>query len=308
MCLVVSDILFEIEKINCSYKTSKRAVLEIEELIINKNEVVFIIGPSGVGKSTILETLGLMNNTIDSTSSSKFNFYPKNLSIDMRNIWEKKERELSEMRRLFFSFIFQSDNLFSSLTGYQNIIASSLIEGKESNLAKQQAYIVLNDILEDLNSKDQEDFSITEMSGGQKQRVSFARAIISNYQVLFADEPTGNLDWYNAELLMAYLIKSLEKTDGSSAVIVSHDIKLALDFADKIIYIDKYSEGEKKEKVYYGVISKDSVFIKSKENGEWNSNSSTQSYSREKLEKEIKMKFKGDSEKEKIKEVLYEAN
>lgn len=306
MCLVVSDILFEIKKINCSYTTSKRAVLEIDELIINKNEVVFIIGPSGVGKSTILETLGLMNNTINSTSSSKFNFFPKKLAIDMRRIWEKKERELSEMRRHFFSFIFQSDNLFSSLTGYQNIIASSLIEGTESNLAKQQAYIVLNDILEDLNSKDQEDFNITEMSGGQKQRVSFARAIISNYQVLFADEPTGNLDWYNAELLMDYLIKSLEKKDGSSAVIVSHDIKLALDFADKIIYIDKYSEEKNKEEFYYGKISKDSVFIKSKENGEWNS--SKESYSREKLEKEIKMKFKGDSEKEKIKEVSYEAN
>jgi len=302
----VSDILFEIKKINCSYTTSKRAVLEIDELIINKNEVVFIIGPSGVGKSTILETLGLMNNTINSTSSSKFNFFPKKLAIDMRRIWEKKERELSEMRRHFFSFIFQSDNLFSSLTGYQNIIASSLIEGTESNLAKQQAYIVLNDILEDLNSKDQEDFNITEMSGGQKQRVSFARAIISNYQVLFADEPTGNLDWYNAELLMDYLIKSLEKKDGSSAVIVSHDIKLALDFADKIIYIDKYSEEKNKEEFYYGKISKDSVFIKSKENGEWNS--SKESYSREKLEKEIKMKFKGDSEKEKIKEVSYEAN
>ena len=306
MCLVVSDVLFEIEKINCSYTTSKRAVLEIDELVINKNEVVFIIGPSGVGKSTILETLGLMNNTINSTSTSKFNFYPNDFSIDMRRIWEKKERELSEMRRLFFSFIFQSDNLFSSLTGYQNIIASSLIEGKESNLAKQQAYIVLNDILEDLNSKDQEDFNITEMSGGQKQRVSFARAIISNYQVLFADEPTGNLDWYNAELLMDYLIKSLEKKDGSSAVIVSHDIKLALDFADKIIYIDKYSEEKNKEEFYYGKISKDSVFIKSKENGEWSS--SKQSYTREKLEKEIKMKFKGDSEKEKIKEVFYEAN
>ena len=306
MYLVVSDMLFEIEKINCSYKTSKRAVLEIEELIINKNEVVFIIGPSGVGKSTILETLGLMNDTINSTSSSKFNFYPKKFPIDMRKIWNKKERELSEMRRLFFSFIFQSDNLFSSLTGYQNIIASSLIEGTESNSAKQQAYIVLNDILEDLNSKDQENFSITEMSGGQKQRISFARAIISNYQVLFADEPTGNLDWYNAELLMDYLIKSLEKKDGSSAVIVSHDINLALDFADKIIYIDKYSEEKNKEEFYYGKISKDSVFIKCKENGEWNS--SKQSYTREKLEKEIKMKFKGDSEKEKIKEALYEAN
>lgn len=306
MFLAVSDILFEIEKINCSYKTSKRAVLEIEELIINKNEVVFIIGPSGVGKSTILETLGLMNNTIHSTSSSKFNFCPNNFSIDMRCIWEKKERELSEMRRHFFSFIFQSDNLFSSLTGYQNIIASSLIEGTESDLARSNAKIVLEDILKDLNSKDQEDFSITEMSGGQKQRISFARAITSNYQILFADEPTGNLDWYNAELLMEYLTKSLAKSSGSSAIIVTHDIKLALDFADKIIYIDKYSEEINKEEFFYGKISKDSVFIKSKENGDWSSNK--QSFSREKLEEEIKMKFKGHSEKEKIKEVLYEAN
>ena len=298
MFLVVSDMLFEIEKINCSYKNSKRAVLEIEELIINKNEVVFIIGPSGVGKSTILETLGLMNNTINSNLSSKFNFFPNNFSIDMREIWKRKERELSEMRRLFFSFIFQSDNLFSSLTGYQNIISSSLIEGADSEFAKEKARIVLEDILKDLNTKDQEDFSIKEMSGGQKQRISFARAIISNYQILFADEPTGNLDWYNAELLMEYLIKSLAKSSGSSAIIVSHDIKLALDFADKIIYIDKHSEEINKEEFYYGKISKDSVFIKSKENGDWSSNK--QSFSREKLEEEIKMKFKGHSEKEKI--------
>jgi len=293
MYLVVSNILFEIEKINCSYKNSKRAVLEIDELIINKNEVVFIIGPSGVGKSTILETLGLMNDTGNSTQNSKFNFFPKSLAIDMRRIWKRKEKEISEMRRLFFSFIFQSDNLFSSLTGYQNIIASSLIEGQDSNSAKREAYNALNDILKDLNSKDQENFSITEMSGGQKQRVSFARAIISNYQVLFADEPTGNLDWYNAELLMNYLVKSLKESRDSSAIIVSHDIKLALDFADKIIYIDKYSEKINNEEFYYGKITKDSVYIKSKENGEWNS--SKQLYSREELEEKIKMRFKSHS-------------
>jgi len=284
--------LFKIKKIHCSYSNSTRPVLEIEDLIIRNNEVVFIIGPSGVGKSTVLETLGLMNQTTESFPDSEFTFCPKDEKpIDMSIIWKATEKELSNIRRKYFSFIFQSDNLFSSLTGYQNIIASSLIEGKGSNSAKRAAHKVLNGILDDLNSKENEDFSVNEMSGGQKQRLSFARAIISNYQVLFADEPTGNLDWYNAERMMEYLIMEIKKSPESSAIIVSHDVKLALGFADKIVYIDKLYDSDnrdKKRRVFYGKISNKSIFVK--QDSKWHSASKT--YDSSELETMIKEKFK----------------
>ena len=84
------------------------------------------------------------------------------------------------------------------------------------------------------------------MSGGQRQRLAFIRAIITKYSILFADEPTGNLDWLNARILMDFLLKEL-KDNKSSAIIVSHDIDLAIEYADKIVYIEKKKTVIKKE-------------------------------------------------------------
>lgn len=285
--------MYRLKNIKCSYSTSIRPVLEIDELKINKNEIVFFVGPSGVGKSTILETLGLMNDTDRKRSNIKedsvFELKINGSLIDMRNIWDEKESTLSDIRNDFFSFIFQNNNLFSSLSGMQNAIASSIIQGRSSEDALKEAVLVRDKILSDINLDEKtNDFSITKISGGQKQRLSFIRAIITNYNVLFADEPTGNLDWLNAEIIMQLLIDNM-KSD-SSAIIVSHDIDLALKFADKIVYLEKKIEIINRKPYAYGKIDKKMVFYNTdKENRRWKNEETD--FSRKDLKNLIKERF-----------------
>lgn len=287
-----------IKDLKCSYPSSPLPVLNIEELSIESNEVVFFVGPSGVGKSTLLETLALMNNTICDSNIEKTKFdylYSETKEkIDFMTIWDEPETILSRIRNDFYSFIFQQNNLFSSLTGFQNAIASSIIQGTNSDIAKSNAKSVFNEILIDLNISSG-DFEITKMSGGQRQRLAFIRAIITKYSILFADEPTGNLDWLNARILMDFLLKEL-RSNKSSAIIVSHDIDLAIEYADKIIYIEKKKtfldkkftkEKLKDEDFFYGRISNETIFKKNK--GKWNCIS--KSYDDQSLKKLIQQRF-----------------
>jgi len=275
-------MIYNIKNLSCSYSTSVRPVLEIEQLQIENGERVFFIGPSGVGKSTILESLGLMNNTIQADSNSVFDF----LGESFIDIWDKGEAELKKKRNENFSFIFQDNNLFGSMTGYQNIISGAIINGEhEISSLKRKAAVLVGELLSDLNIKNGEDFNILEMSGGQKQRVAFARAIIANKEILFADEPTGNLDWYNAEKLMIYLDEKLGSD--KTAIIVTHDIELALKFATKIVLIDKKCELINGEENYYGIINTNSIY--SKNDNTWTNASEDKTL--EKVRSEIRSKF-----------------
>ena len=293
---------YRIKDLRCSYPASPLPVLHIEELSIEPDEVVFFVGPSGVGKSTLLETLALMNNTIcdSNTENTKFEYvYGENTEdkIDFMSIWEEPEVILSRIRNDFYSFIFQQNNLFASLSGFQNAIASSIIQGTRSNEAKFNAETVFNEILNDLNISSG-DFEITKMSGGQRQRLAFIRAIITKYSILFADEPTGNLDWLNARILMDFLKKELkqEKQEKNpikkSAIIVSHDIDLAIEYADKIVYIEKKKtiikkEDKDDEDFFFGRISNETIYKKSK--GKWTSHS--KNHDDESLKKLIQLRF-----------------
>tara|TARA_B100000963_G_C22640327_1_gene680005 strand:- start:7018 stop:7887 length:870 start_codon:yes stop_codon:yes gene_type:complete len=261
----MSKLLFEINKLHCFYKASKVPVLEINDFNIYSGERVFIIGQSGVGKSTILESLGLMNNTINNKNkdlnkknlNATFNFKDESFL----NIWDKGEENLRKKRNKNFSFIFQSNNLFKSMSGYQNIISGSLIGYYDDiNKIKSKAAHIVRDLLPDLNLKDGKDFDIVKMSGGQRQRVSFARAIITGKDILFADEPTGNLDWYNADKLMKYLDEQLG--EDRTAVVVTHDIEIALNFATKIIFIDKVQKNQDGVPHFFGRISNQTIYKK----------------------------------------------
>lgn len=300
---MTNRLLFEINNLYCFYKGSKIPVLDIKDFKIKSGERVFIIGQSGVGKSTILESLGLMNNTINNdnihlnhkNSKAKFNFKGESFL----NIWNTGEENLRKLRNKNFSFIFQSNNLFKSMSMYQNIISGALISHNKDVLdIKKEASKMVSELLSDLNLKNGQDYpDITKMSGGQRQRVAFARAIITEKDILFADEPTGNLDWYNAEKVMMYLDKKLG--EDKTAIIVTHDIEIALKFATKIIFIDKIVQNHNGKEISSGKINNDSIYIKHEKSNKWHHNNIIKENSV--VKKEIKDKF---LPKEKVKNAI----
>lgn len=266
--------LFEIEKLRCSYDKDYRegeskVVLEIEHLCIPKGKRVFIVGESGIGKSTILETLGLMNNTIVSSNETKVLFHDKKgRVIDLAKLWQyKSEKRLSDFRLKNYSFIFQSTNLMRNFTAFENISFTRMLQGYTKFSCFKRTRKVLVDLgLEHVG----EERMAQELSGGQQQRLAFARAILPDFTVLFGDEPTGNLDAENAVRVMQVLSEKLEDLGDASAIIVSHDMHLAVSFADVIIKIRKEIRPKKHdydEDVMYGVIDDSCVFVPDEEEG-----------------------------------------
>jgi putative ABC transport system ATP-binding protein len=253
--------IFEIANLECKYPKNKRPVLQIDKLNIKQNSVVFFIGASGVGKSTILETLGLMNNTIIKDENTRFIYKDNGSDVDLTVLWGKGESFLSKFRRTHLSFIFQQTNLFSHLTVYQNANIVQVIQGGEYSSANQKTKNVFRALK--LNFGREESPTVNNVSGGQRQRVAFARAISANYNVLFADEPTGNLDWFNADNLIQILVDNIHENN-KTAIIVSHDISLALKHADEIVLIEKKFDAVANQN--YGFIGDKQVFIK---NGEF---------------------------------------
>lgn len=247
--------IFEIENLKCSYKKNGEispsdVVLEIDSLQIPKGKVVFFVGPSGVGKSTILETLGFMNKTVFSVDTFSY------CGQDVKNVWDWEDSKISDFRNAEFSFVFQQCNLMDNFTAYENVMATALIQGMGWNEARMRAH----QVLELMRLPTNEDRPIYEYSGGQRQRLAFARAILPSFNVLFGDEPTGNLDPKTAEILMEELTNVLRQQN-ASAIIVSHDMHLALGYADMIVQIQRVAIDEKNEK-YKGLIDSSSFYEK----------------------------------------------
>lgn len=264
--------LFDIQKLRCSYDKHyreglSRVVLEIEHLSIPRGKKIFIVGESGIGKSTILETLGMMNNTIVPGDSTRFVFYETaEKELDLKSLWKERDKMLSDFRLKNYSFIFQSTNLMKNFTAYENIAFTRMLQGYSRFSCFQRT----RKVLEELGLEHVEQTRMAqELSGGQQQRLAFARAILPDFSVLFGDEPTGNLDAENAVRVMEILTKKLNEHEGASAIIVSHDMHLAVSFADVIIKIRKSIRPkvhEDDEDIAYGIIDDNCVFYPS-ENG-----------------------------------------
>lgn len=265
-------MLYEIENLQCTYDKNyvegkSKIVLTIQHLQIPRGKKIFIVGESGIGKSTILEVLGMMNNTTIPNKQSKFIFFDDdNLPVDMNAMWNRgNDDELSEFRRKHFNFIFQSTNLMRNFTAYENITITRMLQG----YSKEEAFAKAHQVMADLGLDHIDETRMAqELSGGQQQRLAFARAIIPDFTVLFGDEPTGNLDADNARKAMELLSNKLNEMKGSSAIIVSHDMRLAIDFADVIIKI-KRCVSEKTnhydDNTFYGLITDQSVYVPSNE-------------------------------------------
>lgn len=266
--------LFEINNIRCSYDSHYREgiskiVLKIQELIIPKGKKVFIVGESGIGKSTILEVLGVMNNTVVPDKDAIFKFYgTNNNEINILDLWKRnRDSELSKIRREHFNFIFQSTNLMRNFTAYENVSITRMLQGYTEYSSFNRASKILDFL--DLGHINKSRMT-TELSGGQQQRLAFARAIIPDFTVIFGDEPTGNLDGDNAAKAMRLLSTKLEDLPGSSAIIVSHDMHLAVSFADIVIKIAKKANAKNDnddEVTYYGYIDRTCVYFK--DEGSW---------------------------------------
>lgn len=269
------DKLFEIHNLKCTYdkhyvESKSKLVLEIKELVIPKGKKIFIVGESGIGKSTILELLGLMNNTTVPSLDSSFVFYDGDKVVDLLEMWKRNnDDELSAFRLKHFNFIFQSTNLMRNFTAYENISLTRMLQNHSRSESFDAASIVLKDL--GLGHIDKKRMA-QELSGGQQQRLAFARAILPDFSVLFGDEPTGNLDSENAIKAMQLLTTKLNEYSDRSAIIVSHDMHLATAFADVIIRIRKKKRTEldrHNEISYYGLLDSESIFLPDAKKANW---------------------------------------
>ncbi len=231
----MSSQLFEISNLVCTYNQESNDVLVVDKLNLYKGEIVFFLGASGTGKSTLLETLGLMNNT---AKKGEIKFETDDAQHDLVSVWNKESTDRIAIRKEHFGFIFQNTNLMNNLTAEENIVLSGLIKEDASiDSFDDDATRLLEKIKLKGAGFDRTAFP-NNLSGGQRQRLAFARALISKSTVIFGDEPTGNLDDATAAQLMSFLQEEI-KSQNKSALIVSHDKELALEFADRIVVISK---------------------------------------------------------------------
>ncbi len=187
-------------------------VLKGVDLHIKKSEIVAIVGPSGAGKTTLLQILG----TLDKPTSTD------SLIINNTNIIGLKDRALSKFRNKHIGFIFQFHQLLPEFTALENVCIPAYI----ANKPKQKVIAEAKEILDFLGLTDRLSHKPNELSGGEQQRVAVARALINKPNVIFADEPSGNLDTASAKSLHE-LFFTLRDQFHQTFVIVTHNQKLA---------------------------------------------------------------------------------
>lgn len=201
--------MIQAKGIEKSFGTLK--VLKGIDFNADKAEVVSIMGASGAGKSTLLQILGTLS-TPDAGS----------LVIDGIDVLKLGSRELAEFRNRKLGFVFQFHHLLPEFTALENVMIPAFIAGR----SRKDAAAAATALLTDLGLSERLSHKPSELSGGEQQRVAIARALINNPSVLFADEPSGNLDSKTKEELHELFFRLRDKY-GQTIVIVTHDPGLA---------------------------------------------------------------------------------
>ncbi len=219
-----------IENISMNYDETPNIVhaLSNVNLILNKNELTIIEGPSGSGKTTLLNIIGGLLKP----SSGK-------ILVNNKNIIEMNDNEKAYYRNKVIGFVFQSFYLEPNFTVYDNVEVPLIIAG----IPKNERRKMILSTLDSVGLLDKENMIASKLSGGEKQRVSIARAIVNNPEIILADEPTGNLDSKNGDMIMS-LLKRISKED-KIVIVITHNDEQAIKYGDKIY---RLNDGEINEK------------------------------------------------------------
>lgn len=196
-------------------------VLKGVDLHIKNGEIVSIVGASGAGKTTLLQILG----TLDVQSNKK----DSSLLINETEVTRLSDKELARFRNEHIGFIFQFHQLLPEFTALENVCLPAFIKKTPKKDAEKRAM----ELLDFLGLSERYHHKPTELSGGEQQRVAVARALINNPSIIFADEPSGNLDSESADRLHN-LFFELRKSFGQTFVIVTHNEELA-EMADRML-------------------------------------------------------------------------
>jgi lipoprotein-releasing system ATP-binding protein len=194
-------------------------VLKGVDLHIAQGEIVSIVGASGAGKTTLLQILG----TLDVQSNKN----DSRLMINEVEVSLLNDREMAKFRNRHIGFIFQFHQLLPEFSALENVCIPAFIKGTPKAMAEKRAF----ELLQFLGLADRLHHKPSELSGGEQQRVAVARALVNNPDVIFADEPSGNLDSESADKLH-HLFFDLRDEFGQTFVIVTHNEQLA-DMADR---------------------------------------------------------------------------
>ena len=201
--------MIEAKGIEKSFGTLK--VLKGIDLQVEKSEVASIMGASGAGKSTLLQILGTLSTPDAGT-----------LIIDGTDVTGLNRREISRFRNLKLGFVFQFHHLLPEFTSLENVMIPALIAGKSEKTAKDDAL----KLLDTMGLAERTSHKPSELSGGEQQRVAIARALVNRPAVLFADEPSGNLDSVTKSEIHNLFFRLRDEL-GQTIVIVTHDPELA---------------------------------------------------------------------------------
>ncbi len=205
--------LIEVQDVQKTYQTgaSQLSVLKGITFQIKPGEAVCLLGTSGAGKSTLLQILG----TLDRPTAGQVLYRGKNL-------FELNDEDLAQFRNEKMGFVFQFHHLIQEMTALENVMLPALIANESRVEAKEKAM----NWLQFLGLSERSEHYPNQLSGGELQRVAIARALIKNPEVLFADEPTGNLDSENSQKIQE-LFFELRKKLGLTLIVVTHDMNFA---------------------------------------------------------------------------------
>lgn len=212
--------VIELRNVKKTYQLGevKLNVLRGVDLAVKKGDVISIAGPSGSGKSTIMHIAGCLDRATSGL-----------VAIENRDVSKLSDNQLAKIRREKIGFVFQFFYLLPELTAIENVALPGIFSGKENRKADAEKLLTMVGLGDRMNHKP------PQMSGGERQRVAIARSLINNPDIVFADEPTGNLDSKSGKEIMNILLK-LNKEQNVTLIIVTHDPNIAA-MTDKTIYL-----------------------------------------------------------------------